>query len=361
PLRFDEFMSMALYGPGGYYTTRVPGEFDYDTAPSGSEWFGKLAAVQIEGFWELLGRPDDFRIVEIGPGRGDLAAAAAGALKAPLREAVTWHLVEPLPYIEMLQRHRLSEAQARFEWMSNLRGLESSTGVLLANEVLDNFAFRVFEVTEEGVEEIGVGIRKSRPELEEVRLELEEPYPEEVLLALDHVEPGDRFEVREFDNFCNDAAHVLDAGFLLVIDYGDVEPDIWVRRPMGTVVTYSGARLAFDPLEGIGMRDITAHVNFSSLERSARRAGMKPTPLRTQREWLASLGLNEAVTALRDEARSAADRGLHGEWLRLVLERSRIASLASEAGLGAHKVFLAATDRALQPRASGEKPTPGSN
>ncbi|MDQ4149910.1 MAG: SAM-dependent methyltransferase, partial [Actinomycetota bacterium] len=42
PLRFDEFMSMALYGPGGYYTTRVPGEFDYDTAPSGSEWFGKL-------------------------------------------------------------------------------------------------------------------------------------------------------------------------------------------------------------------------------------------------------------------------------------------------------------------------------
>ena len=78
PLPFIDFMRLALYHPSdGYYATRVPGHgSDYRTSPSVSPWFGRLVARQLEAMWEALGTPDPFWVVEVGAGRGDLAAGA---------------------------------------------------------------------------------------------------------------------------------------------------------------------------------------------------------------------------------------------------------------------------------------------
>src|SRR5258708_27076688 len=95
PLPFIDFMRLALYHPSdGYYATRVPGHgSDYRTSPSISPWFGRLVARQLEAMWEALGTPDPFWVVEVGAGRGDLAAGAMDAA-GPMSHALHWRVGE---------------------------------------------------------------------------------------------------------------------------------------------------------------------------------------------------------------------------------------------------------------------------
>src|SRR5438128_1754330 len=80
PVTFAEYMRLALYDPEhGYYATRAPGAgrgSGFHTSPSLGPWFGRLFARAAEGMREALGRPDELTVVEVGAGRGDLAAAA---------------------------------------------------------------------------------------------------------------------------------------------------------------------------------------------------------------------------------------------------------------------------------------------
>jgi SAM-dependent MidA family methyltransferase len=343
PLRFDAFLDEALYGPFGYYATRVPGRgSDYRTAPSETEWFGRLVLRELESMWRRLGSPEEFMVAEVGPGQGDLAASAIGVAGGAFAKALRWWLVEPFEIIAQLQRHRLSQLLSRLDWVSSLEELDPFVGVVLANEVLDNFPFRLFELTEAEVQEVGVGLLDG--ELSEVLMPPASPPSPEALDALRNLDPGDRFEVRPgLERWCWEIARVLKTGYLVVIDYGDTEPEIWTRRPAGTLATYHDEQLGFDPLANLGTSDITAHVNFSALERSLRLAGISTAPLISQREWLRTLGLRDVVEELRAAEKAAANRGEHAAWLSFVAERSRVESLGAKGGLGEHKVLLACT------------------
>ena len=343
PLSFDEFLEDVLYGPLGYYVTRVPGTgSDYRTAPSETPWFGRLVLRQLESMWRWLGCPKDFTVAEFGPGTGDLAAAAISCAGDAFAKVLRWCLVEPFEAIARLQQRRLSQLRSRVEWVSSLEDLEPFVGVVLANEVLDNFPFRLFEVTESGIQEVGVGLAGSQ--LAEVLIPWASPQAGEAQRALQYLEPGDRFEIRPaFDQWSRDVSRVLERGYLLVIDYGDTEPEIWTRRPAGTLVTYHNEQLGVDPLAHIGHSDITAHVNFSALQRSLHSAGLTTGPLKTQREWLETLGLKELVRDLRTAEKAAATRAEHASWFGLVSERSRVEALGASGGLGAHRVLIAST------------------
>src|SRR5690606_32223537 len=76
PIPFDRFMQMALYGPGGYYSSGSPvsASGDFFTAPAAHPAFGALIAVQLREMWQLLGMPETFTAVETGAGNGGLAA-----------------------------------------------------------------------------------------------------------------------------------------------------------------------------------------------------------------------------------------------------------------------------------------------
>ncbi|GAC1361806.1 MAG: hypothetical protein NVSMB32_01330 [Actinomycetota bacterium] len=104
PLPFEAFMRLCLYHPEhGYYASRVPGQGgDYGTSPSVTPWFGRLVARELQRMWQALGRPDTFTVVEVGAGRGDLAA---GALEAagPLAEALRWRFVERFEAVRHLR------------------------------------------------------------------------------------------------------------------------------------------------------------------------------------------------------------------------------------------------------------------
>ena len=345
PLRFDEFLELVLYSdPHGYYRNHVPGaDFDYETSPTLTPWFGRLVLQELEEVWEQLGTPDTFTVVEVGAGNGDLAAAVSGAAEGDFNAALRWVLVEPIDTVERLQRFRLGSSE-RYSWVRSITDVAPVTGMVLAHEVLDNFPFRLFEVHSDGPREVRVGT--ARHHLTEVLFPVGPEVFDLAAPALEHLEEGDRFELRTgVDAWVADAARVLHTGRLLVVDYGEIEPEIWTRHPSGSMVTYRRGELGKEPFENLGDADITAHVNFSALDRAALDAGLDILPLQTQRGWLNKLGLEKVVSFLRSEADKAQAEGRHADYLTITAQRSRVELLGARGGLGDYLVFTAEKTR----------------
>ena len=68
---FSEYMQLALYGEGGFYTTsgragRRGG--DFITNPEVGPLFGTVIARALDAWWKELGSPGRFDVVECGAG-----------------------------------------------------------------------------------------------------------------------------------------------------------------------------------------------------------------------------------------------------------------------------------------------------
>ncbi|MDQ4104595.1 MAG: SAM-dependent methyltransferase [Actinomycetota bacterium] len=345
PLPFVDFMQAALYHPSdGYYATRVPGHGShYRTSPSLTPWFGRLVAREFRRMWQAIGEPDPFWVVEVGAGQGDLAADAmeeTDAMGVPLR----WRFIERFDRVRDWQRRRLGPAAGSAEWLTDLAG-PPVAGCVLANEVLDNFPVHVLEVAEAGrVQEIYVDVDgdsfvERLGALSDVTLA--EPARE----AAAHLAPGARFEISSgVEAWCRNASQALTRGYLLLIDYGGLEPDIWLEHPRGTVATYRREDATPSPLDEPGSKDITADVNFSAVARAAQSAGFRPEPVITQSSWLLSLGIARVAEELETAGFMAALEGLVEEATVLQDELGRLIQLGDAGGLGNLLVLRAAKD-----------------
>lgn len=357
PMTFESFMRLALYHPRhGYYATRVPGQGgDYGTSPSVSPWFGRFVARGIARLWEVLGRPDPFTVVEVGPGRGDLAAGALGAPEVeggPLGEALRWRFVERFDAVADLQRARLTVAlggagAARLEWSPHLGGPPAAAGCVLAHEVLDNFPVHLLEVGAGGVvREVYVTAPPRGPgapaRLGECLGPLSDGALEEPARQAASLPPGSRFEVcTDLAGWCHDAGQAIARGYLLVIDYGDRQGDLRRDNPRGTVVTYGPDGFGEDPLADPGLRDVTADVDFSAVSFQAVRSGFAPYRFTTQREWLTWLGLDEFAAGVEAAAEAAWAEGAHATALAAEEDLGLLRTLAARLGFGDIMVFLA--------------------
>jgi SAM-dependent MidA family methyltransferase len=349
PITFADYMHEALYHPRhGYYTNLVPGNgAHYATSPSVSPWFGRLIARELQRMWEALDRPDPFTVIEMGAGQADLAAEAIEAA-GPLGQALRWRFVERFEEIRQLQHRRLGRAAARAEWASAIEEFPPATGCVLANEVFDNFPVHVLCGLGGGeVGEVYVGLEGD--ELAEVVGPLSDP--DLMAVAADaggHLGQGDRFEVCPgLEDWCRKASDAIERGYLLIIDYGDEEPDIWQTGSGGTIVTFGPRGKGRSALSGPGLQDITADVNFSALARAATLAGFQPKPVVNQGPWLVSLGLLNVAHHLYRAAAEAVERGWDENAMSLFGDRSRVLKLAAEGGLGEALVLVASKDAPL--------------
>jgi SAM-dependent MidA family methyltransferase len=135
---FSEYMQLALYGQGGFYTTggragRRGG--DFITSPEVGPLFGTVIARALDAWWKELGSPSRFDVVECGAGPGTLARSILAAQPECLG-AMHYVAVE----ISASQRALHPKGIESRETMPD----GPITGVVLANELLDNLPFRLF-------------------------------------------------------------------------------------------------------------------------------------------------------------------------------------------------------------------------
>ena len=329
PIPFERFMELALYGPEGFYSTerlRSTQEGDFLTSPEVSPLFGATLARFSEAEREHIGQP--FSVVEVGAGSGSLL----GSMPAKLA-AEAW-AVEVAPSA----RTALSEVIPSDRILASIDQLPTPLkGVVIANELIDNLPMALAQLTDSGWRERWVGAAGEKfvfvdaPVRNEVRRWLER--------YAGPVEVGGWVECQlAASEWLEGILDRLNAGALLIVDYGELSENLAHRRPEGTLRTYRAHHLGPHPLDEPGATDITADVNFSALIGTAEDAGWQCTLLR-QDDFLEEWGLRDRLAELRTQELAAA--GVD-EQLRLELRSQRTAgeTLLHERGLGDFRVLI---------------------
>ena len=74
-LSLDKFIDFSLYNKAnGYYMKKnlFGKEGDFITAPNISRLFSEMIAIWIMSFWQSLGSPKKFNLIELGAGNGEM-------------------------------------------------------------------------------------------------------------------------------------------------------------------------------------------------------------------------------------------------------------------------------------------------
>ena len=343
PISFAEFMELALYHPElGYYARpedpvgAEPGR-DFYTAPTRHAAFGTLVGRQVaECLLKVGGSRRQW--VEFGPGSGILAAAVLAELRSRGLSAaagVEAVLVEANPHRRAVQR-LLIESCGPLEgvrWMTPSeweREDPKVRGCLLANELLDALPVRRYRFEKGEVRELRVGWNDGPVEISIPATS--EPCACEV--------PRDPREGQEWElgsaarRWVQGSSGGLERGYLLLLDYGHLAPEIHSpRHQRGTVMAYHRHGASEDYLARVGRQDLTAHVNFSAVLTTAARCGLSARGPVPQGRFLMALGAMEFLSG--------------GEsWSGLEEFRSRktLQELILPGGMGeSHQVLVLAT------------------
>jgi NADH dehydrogenase [ubiquinone] 1 alpha subcomplex assembly factor 7 len=250
-----------------YYATRDPlgASGDFTTAPEISQMFGELAGACLADCWTRAGRPADAAYVELGPGRGTLAADALRAMRSAGLEPEV-HFVETSPVLREAQRRLHPNAQ----WHDDLASLPVKPLLVAANEFLDALPIRQF-----------VGAIERKVTIAAGGLAFDRDGD------INEVSPARDEVVRELSRRIT-----ANGGVALIIDYGHSK-----SAPGDTLQAVHAH--AFAPvLDRPGEQDLTAHVDFETVSGAAREAGAAVTEVVPQGAWLDRLGIAARTKAL---------------------------------------------------------------
>ena len=297
-LPFDRFMAMALYQPGlGYYANDTPkfGQMpqgvagqgsDFVTAPELSPLFGHTLARQVAQALEATGTDE---VWEFGAGTGALALQVLDALAAQGKAPRRYTIVDLSGSLRARQQVTLARHADRVVWADRLP--EVFDGVVIGNEVLDAMPVQLLQRRggqEGGVwHERGVALAgdgrlawADRPTALRPPLDIEGPHD-----YLTEIHP-------QGEAFVRTLAERLVRGAAFFIDYGFPEAEYYhPQRHMGTLICHRGHRSDDDPLADVGLKDITAHVNFTGIALAAQDAGMAVLGYTSQGRFLINCGL----------------------------------------------------------------------
>ncbi len=366
PIPFDEYLELALYGvDGGFYADHgeagrgTGGRGDFLTSPELGPLFGAVLARAIDDWWEELGGPDPFVVVEAAAGVGTLAKAILAA-EPRCAPALRYLLVERSERLRARQPSVLPVEPAatvlgpvapaddedddgapvlpgggpRVASLSELP-VGPFTGVVLANELLDNLPFAILERTTSGWCEVRVGESDAG---DGTFVEVLTPADDLDLHLAERLAPdapaGARIPLqRAAAEWLRSALRVLHRGRVVLVDYGSTTPELAGRSPDDWLRTYRGGQRGGSPLQRPGTQDLTADVCVDQLSRV-----QAPSRDRSQHDFL----LDHGIGALVAEARTAWQAAAARPDLAALKARSRVdeaAALIDLDGLGAFRVL----------------------
>jgi SAM-dependent MidA family methyltransferase len=306
PMRFDRFMEMALYHPGSGYYAKLGGPSpigksgDFFTSVSVGPLFGGLLARQFLQMWQLLGNPAPFWIIEQGAHDGQLACDILEWCRAETPEffhAIRYAIVQSAGAASILQKCAPEpDLISRMTWFENLESLaaEMPVGVFFSNELVDAFPVRSImycsgrwmeqyvDIKAESLCWIDRPIRDAElnQAIEALPLPDAEGYTTEINLRA--------------RGWMGEVARALKRGYVLTIDYGYPASVYYASfRTNGSLTAFVRHHSIDAVLAEPGMRDITAHVDFTALAQAGEKAELTTLGFLDQQRFLMGVAHDE--------------------------------------------------------------------
>lgn len=322
-ISFAKFMDLALYQPQyGYYATNRSQQGiqkDFLTSAHLSSDFGELLAEQFVDMWQQLGCPNPFTLVEMGAGQGLLVQDIVRYLHRHHFEcfaALEYWVIEKSSALIAAQQERLQpliQSWGKLRWLNWDEILPNSiVGCCFSNELVDALPVHRVELGNGKWQEVYVGLSPEAapsnqlPQFIEVTAALSTTrlakYFDLINMPLQpgRFNEGYRTEVNLAAlDWMTTVAERLQRGYVLTIDYGYPAQRYYSpTRSQGTLQCYYQHAHHSDPYVAIGYQDITAHVDFTALERQGEKSGLQTVGFTQQGLFLMALGLGNRLNQL---------------------------------------------------------------
>lgn len=302
-------MEICLYqDPGGYYRKnqiKIGKQGDFYTSSSIGTIMGEMVANYIDKqLQQQPALPGSINLVEWGGGNGRMALQLLDEMKRTTPDVyvrLTYTLIESSPYHRHLQKELLVEHEEHTRFLDESAWLSEEPQAhvyVLANELLDAFPIHRIRYKDGEFQESHVIWQEQEPHFLEIWLPLQSGRIIDYLTSLEvqwlDGQMGE-MNIEAADWYDRLSGRIL-SGYVIVIDYGDVESELFAsHRQQGTLMCYRKHEAHENPFIDQGEQDITAHVNFSLCQAATVSSGFEYCQLQTQRQFLVDQGILEKL------------------------------------------------------------------
>ena len=294
-LPVDKFFKNVLYDKKyGYYTSKIPfGERgDFITSPKISDLFSEMIAIWMVASWETFGKPNNFNIIELGPGDGSLTKILLRSFKKfpKFNSIKNLYLYEESKYLKKIQKKKFKKD---VKWISNFNQIKKGPVIFFGNEFFDAIPIKQFKKNKSFLLEKNYSLDK--------KCRIRGVYRKTSISNIKAIKSYKSLSKLDFIEFPKLGLQELKKivkkiiklnGCILLVDYGYRKSNN--ENTLQSVMKHKKNNL----LDNLGKADVTAHVNFSLLNEFFLRNNLKIKNLITQKEFLENMGIIERAKIL---------------------------------------------------------------
>ena len=318
-LPLDKFINFSLYNKeSGYYMKKNPfgKEGDFITAPNISRLFSEMVAIWTVSFWQSLGSPKKFNLIELGAGNGEMMKIIVESFQnfPFLLKSCNFIIHEKSPSLVRIQKKKLN--QYPITWVSRIEKLKEYPSLFLANEFFDSIPIKQFKKKENRWFEKYVKF-KSKKSIFFFDKEVD----------IKKIEKNINFKISQNQNFIEFSKGGFDylkkisrvikknTGGLLLIDYGYTDKKM--RNTLQAIKNHKFANI----LNNIGNIDITHKINFSLFNKFTKQTRGLENILTTQRDFLLKIGIKERAEIISKDKNFLKKADMYYRLNRLIDEK----------------------------------------
>ena len=288
-LPLDKFIEWALYDKNsGYYIKKNPfgKKGDFITAPNITRLFSEIISIWAITFWESIGSPKKFNLIELGAGNGEMMRVITETLKnfPECHNACNFMIHEKSNFLINQQKKKLDAE--KISWIKDIKNINSYPTLYLANEFFDAIPIKQFFKKNEGWVERFVELKNSKKaEFKEQKInitKLEQSLNFEISKNQKIIEYSP-----ETFKYLKSICEIIqrNGGGMLIIDYG------YLSSKMQETLQAVNNHKYSDVLENIGDSDITYNISFNLFQKFTSQFYNLDSIVTNQKKFLTSMGI----------------------------------------------------------------------
>ncbi len=290
-LSLDKFINLSLYNKKfGYYMKKNPfGEKgDFITSPNISRLFSEMIAIWVISFWQSIGFPKKFNLIELGGGNGEMMKIIIESLKnfPNFSKACNFIIFEKSPSLIKIQKKKLIDAE--ISWISQIKKINKNPSIFIANEFFDSIPIKQFVKREKLWFEKFVNLKsKKKAYFYEKKIDIQK-FEKKINFKISKNQNFIEYSEIGF-NYLNEISNLIkeNSGGLLLIDYGYTD-----KKMKNTLQGVSNHKFA-NILNNIGDVDITHNISFELFKKFIKRKGGLQNNLTSQKNFLTKMGIKK--------------------------------------------------------------------
>ena len=292
----DKFIEESLYNKRyGYYMKKNPfGESgDFITAPNISILFSEMIAIWVISFWEKLGSPKQFNLIELGAGNGEMMRVLFNTFnKFPqFKNSCKINILEKSELLKQTQKNNIKDAKVK--WLNNLNELNNFPCIFIANEFFDALPIKQFLKKEKKWHERYVNFANhEKLEYLDVPFDMQK-FEKEIKFKISYKQTFIEYSPLTTKYLQTIIKKIkLNNGGILIIDYA------YLEKEMKNTLQAVSRHKYCDVLKGFRNSDITYNLNFNLINKIIKKLGPCSSLSTTQNKFLTKLGILDRAEIL---------------------------------------------------------------